>query len=42
MQEKVRNGFLTSDVISREMVVAEIVSEARKKRKRKSDKGSTG
>jgi len=30
MQEKVRNGFLTSDVISREMVI----SEAREKRKK--------
>jgi len=37
MQEKVRNGFLTSDVISHEMVV----SEATKKRKMKPDKEGT-
>jgi len=37
MQEKVRNGFLTSDVISREMVM----SEATEKRKRKASKRRT-
>jgi hypothetical protein len=37
MQEKVRNGFLTSDVISREMVV----SEATEKRKKKASKRGT-
>jgi hypothetical protein len=33
----VRNGFLTSDVISREMVVSEVTE----KRKKKADKGGT-
>ena len=37
MQEKVRNGFLTSDVISREMVVSDVTE----KRKKKTDKGGT-
>lgn len=37
MQEKVRNGFLTSDVISREMVM----SEATEKRKKKTGKRGT-
>ena len=37
MQEKVRNGFLTSDVISREMVM----SEAAEKRKKKTSKRGT-
>jgi len=37
MQEKVRNGFLTSDVISREMVVSEVT----RKRKKKADQGGT-
>jgi hypothetical protein len=37
MQEKVRNGFLTSDVISREMVM----SEATEKRKKKAGKRGT-
>jgi len=37
MQEKVRDGFLTSDVISREMVVTEVTE----KRKKKADKGGT-
>lgn len=37
MQEKVRNGFLTSDVISHEMVM----SEAKEKRKRKTGKRGT-
>jgi hypothetical protein len=37
MQEKVRAGFLTSDVISREMVVSEVTE----KRKKKADKGGT-
>jgi hypothetical protein len=37
MQERVRNGFLTSDVISREMVM----SEATEKRKRKTAKRET-
>jgi hypothetical protein len=37
MQEKVRNGFLTSDVISREMVVSKVTEN----RKKKADKGGT-
>jgi len=37
MQERVRNGFLTSDVISREMVI----SEAREKSKNKSGREGT-
>ncbi len=37
MQKKVRSGFLTSDVISREMVVSEVTE----KRKKKADKGGT-
>jgi hypothetical protein len=37
MQEKVRNGFLTSDVISHEMVM----SEATEKRKKKTGKRET-
>jgi len=31
MQEKVRNGFLTSDVISREMVVSQVMEKRKKK-----------